>query len=489
MSLILSGSGTIGGLAVGGVNGAQSIVNAPTGTIAAVTVQAAINEIVSDQAGSGGAALVGYLPSGTGAVARTVQGRLRESVTLADFGGVADGNIAAGTGTENHVQLQAAVDSLGGSGTVEIGPGVYKIGLTVNVPSGVTITGAGNYVTFLMVSNSFPLATGVLRSSGIGGAPTVFENLAVVAQNGGAAAGAVGINSAANGTITRNVWVSGFPINVLLANSDNFFLDSASETTPAGGVGIQITSTDVTVANCVLYQCTTAVLVQSAVYVDGTISISNCRALACAQNGFYIASSSNVQISNCSVGHNNNGAFTVSGLAIVNSSNVAVSNFIARLGTRSTTAPGIWANTNSSNISITNSQISNFKHGIEFAGVVVGTITGSNCSLNNGAGIYAHGGDQIIISNNVCRQNGVGGTVNDAGIYTDNSANYALYSVNGNICTQTGTIQGYGIYANVTNSGGASGLTNLVGNITQFNVLANILSVGLVASVYQTGNQ
>lgn len=66
--------------------GASAIGNTPTGSIAATTVQGAINEIVSDLAASSGASLVGYLPAGTGAVASTVQAKLRESVSVLDFG-------------------------------------------------------------------------------------------------------------------------------------------------------------------------------------------------------------------------------------------------------------------------------------------------------------------------------------------------------------------------------------------------------------------
>jgi hypothetical protein len=63
------------------------IANTPAGTIAATTVQGAINEIVSDLAANTGSSLVGYLPAGTGAATdRTVQDKLRESVGVLDFG-------------------------------------------------------------------------------------------------------------------------------------------------------------------------------------------------------------------------------------------------------------------------------------------------------------------------------------------------------------------------------------------------------------------
>lgn len=69
----------------------------PAGGISATTVPTAIAELDSEAAKSatlaaqGGAALIGYLPSGTGAVATNVQSKLREFVSVKDFGAVGDG--------------------------------------------------------------------------------------------------------------------------------------------------------------------------------------------------------------------------------------------------------------------------------------------------------------------------------------------------------------------------------------------------------------
>lgn len=49
------------------------------------------NLLQAELAAAGGSALIGYLPSGTGAVARTVQAKLRESVSVGDFGAVGNG--------------------------------------------------------------------------------------------------------------------------------------------------------------------------------------------------------------------------------------------------------------------------------------------------------------------------------------------------------------------------------------------------------------
>lgn len=74
--------------------GAASIGFTPVGALVSTNVQAAIAEVVTDLALSSGSSTVGYLPGGTGAVATTVQAKLRESASVLDFG-ASTGAIAA----------------------------------------------------------------------------------------------------------------------------------------------------------------------------------------------------------------------------------------------------------------------------------------------------------------------------------------------------------------------------------------------------------
>ena len=84
--------------------------------------------------GSTSSDLVSYLPAGTGAVATTVQTKLRESVSVKDFGAVGDGT------TDDTAAIQLAFNSLGATGGHVLFPnGTYLITSTVTIPSNTII--------------------------------------------------------------------------------------------------------------------------------------------------------------------------------------------------------------------------------------------------------------------------------------------------------------------------------------------------------------
>lgn len=85
----------------------------------------------------GDASHVSYLPAGSGAVARTVQDKLREWVSVKDFGAVGDGV------ADDTAAIQAAINSLSATGgTVWFPPGVYRhSGISVSNLRFVRLTG------------------------------------------------------------------------------------------------------------------------------------------------------------------------------------------------------------------------------------------------------------------------------------------------------------------------------------------------------------
>jgi len=70
------------------------------------TIQGFINYLLS----SVGSAIVGFIQAGAGAIARAVQDKLRERVSVEDFGAVGDATGVAGIGTDDTAAIQACWD-------------------------------------------------------------------------------------------------------------------------------------------------------------------------------------------------------------------------------------------------------------------------------------------------------------------------------------------------------------------------------------------
>lgn len=101
-------------------------------------------------ANTDGSELVGFQQSGTGAVARTAESKLREIVSVKDFGAKGDGV------TDDTAAIQAAIDDAASIGAgVYVPFGSYKTSL-LTIPCGVDFKGAGITATrFIVTSTSF----------------------------------------------------------------------------------------------------------------------------------------------------------------------------------------------------------------------------------------------------------------------------------------------------------------------------------------------
>jgi hypothetical protein len=113
----------------------------------------------SDLAASTGSSLVGHIASGTGAVARTVQSKLRETISVKDFGAVGDG-VANDTAA-----LQAAINAATSAGkNLYVPKGTYKLTAQVQVTCG--IVGDGSSQTLFQATNNGTQASWSLYITG-----------------------------------------------------------------------------------------------------------------------------------------------------------------------------------------------------------------------------------------------------------------------------------------------------------------------------------
>ena len=99
---------------------------------------------------STGSSLVGHIASGTGAVATTVQAKLRESVSVKDFGAVGDGV------TDDTAAIQACINAAAtaGFGTVYFPAGRYKYTSLSVTSSNMVLAGNGKGSTLLYPSTT-----------------------------------------------------------------------------------------------------------------------------------------------------------------------------------------------------------------------------------------------------------------------------------------------------------------------------------------------
>lgn len=99
------------------------------------TVQVAAKNVY---AGSAGSAQMGFIASGTGAAARTVQSKLREVISITDFGAA-----PGASATVNTAAIQAAINAAPQGGAVFIPNGTFQINDALVIDKALTIYGDG----------------------------------------------------------------------------------------------------------------------------------------------------------------------------------------------------------------------------------------------------------------------------------------------------------------------------------------------------------
>lgn len=129
------------------------------------TVQGFITRLLS----SVGSSVVGFIQSGVGAIARSVQSKLSDTISVKDFGAVGDGV------TDDTVALNAALTAAVAANRCLYFPtGVYLVTANITVPTpssvqrGFTIRGEGKHYGSIIRFSGAAVTTGLTFASGVG---------------------------------------------------------------------------------------------------------------------------------------------------------------------------------------------------------------------------------------------------------------------------------------------------------------------------------
>jgi hypothetical protein len=198
------------------------------------TVQSALDSLSNSSTGS---SKIGFLQAGTGATATTVQARLRQTVSVKDFGAVGNGT------ADDTAAIQAALNT---GKSVYIPSGTYKCTGTLNLKPQQIVYGDGPSNTALVYSQT----TGVL----INGDPTSSPSYAADYSN---------TNYNCNGAILKDMSLTG----TWTANSSNTsigicaqfggYYDGSLQNLDIRGfnIGVQLAGSVQTMRNCHIAIC------------------------------------------------------------------------------------------------------------------------------------------------------------------------------------------------------------------------------------------
>lgn len=226
----------------GSITGITDLAVADGGTGASTAADARTNLAVvgtAALAASGGSALVGYIPTGTGATATTVQAKLRgQAISTADWGITADSNGTTGNGTDWTTQLQALVTYARANGRniwVPAKPGFFiRFTGTINFEGAQTkmeVIGESNFDSAFFADFTSTSAIAAFSNNASSGSRSyvAWRNFRLLGRSDTTSSNTVrGIYSNWGGEFTEfeSVFVAYFYDNVVISNDYNLRVSS-----------------------------------------------------------------------------------------------------------------------------------------------------------------------------------------------------------------------------------------------------------------------
>jgi len=180
--------------------------------------------LIDALAASTGSSLVGYLPSGTGAVASTVQTKLRESVSVKDFGAKGDGV------TDDTAAFTAALNVSTSTNVIYVPPGY-----TYRITSTLTIVGNKSLIGQSSGSQNFQAA--------------------YIYHDPASSGPLFNVTSASNGVCIKNLTVTGGNGSFCITSSNSYVRYEYIKMQSYSGGGIQLLKTGVGSSSSKLINC------------------------------------------------------------------------------------------------------------------------------------------------------------------------------------------------------------------------------------------
>lgn len=369
-----------------------------------------VQSLTSTQATT--AALVSYNEGDTGAVTYTVQARLRQIVSVKDFGATGDGT------TNDAIAVQAALNT---GKSIHFPKGTYYVGsTTLTLPENVVVFGDGASTTILGTgADPVMVLTG---TSSVYKSNLILRDLTIKRTNGTYANSRQLVEfTYANDCFIQNVIFDGdiatsaypgsfigYSVNRLTIDSCNFVNGASCQLTSYGVLSANPWSDECVIRNC--YRAPSATQGFDFYYVKNLI-VDGCTASGSTSTygcGFIVEyEAQNVTFTNCiSFGHTRSGYYYEPNVAY-GISNVSLSNCTAY----SNGETGLYAQ-NIYRINVTggayHSTLSTF--GGDYGGIAIHNgqdlaITGAQIFSNQGFGIFLDGGQDYAVVGNFFNNN------------------------------------------------------------------------------------
>ena len=416
-------------------------------------------------AGNEGADWVGFDQVSGLTVPRSAQEKMRDIVSVLDFGAVADGNAGTGAGTDNSPFFQAALNYCQANNKALYVPaGTYVLRSQVTLGNQNRIFGDGMYRTILIAPTSFT-GNGLLRLNGAGGPPSIVEHMAILGQiGGGAGVGSSGLALSANAALAQHVWIGGFSNQFLIEGTDCNCIDCWADVSLSAGTGFAFSNGGNSLLGCTVFNCYVGISIYggwTGPEPDIGIQITNCNLIQCGYSGITITNEAqNVFINNVMM-HSPTAAnkFTRDFITIDDGcENIMINQVTATFGNvQSPSTIGIAVNDQPSKISITNCSIEGCLIGCQVDQPVGLVVSGNQFSNNKLGGFILNGGgpNGVSITGNTAMFNGDATSFaanTSYGFWLKHDAAAGPWSVSGNASVDYTGRQYYAFYLEHTNN-------------------------------------